>query len=117
MTEIKKIGANFNSQIKATLKESDCEEGFRAYYDMGRLYLFKRVGNKIFRLDNSKNSPNSQRILEQYQLEITDPYNLIPNHKELLKVNNELISLDESEKYIEDLDVIFSMNDEVLKHH
>ena len=111
----KKIEQIFNSQIKATLKESDCEKVLGAYYDMGRLYLFKRVGSKIFRLDNSKNLPNSQRILEQYQLEITDPYYLIPNHKELLKVNKELISQDESEKYIEDLDVIFSMNDEGIK--
>jgi type I restriction enzyme M protein len=82
---------------------------------MGRLYLFKRIGNQIFRLDNSKNYPGSQRILEQYQLEITDPYYLIPDHNQLLKVNSELTSIDPSEKYIEDLDVIFTMNDEGIK--
>lgn len=111
----KKIEQIFNSQIKATLKESDCNKVLGAYYDMGRLYLFKRIGNQIFRLDNSKNYPGSQRILEQYQLEITDPYYLIPDHKQLLKVNSELISIDPAEKYIEDLDVIFTMNDEGIK--
>jgi type I restriction enzyme M protein len=110
-----KIEQIFNSQIKATIKESDCEKVLGAYYDMGRLYLFKRIGNEIFRLDNSKNFPTSQRILEQYQLEITDPYYLIPNHDQLLKVNSSLINIDLSKKFIEDLDVIFTMNDENIK--
>lgn len=113
--DIKKIEQIFNSQIKATLKESDCEKVLGAYYDKGRLYLFKRIGNQIFRLDNSKNFPTSQRILEQYQLEITDPYYLIPNHDQLKKVNSELVIDDVSNKKIEDLDVIFTMNDEGIK--
>lgn len=114
--DLNKIEQIFNSQIKATLKESDCDKVLGAYYDMGRLYLFKRIGNNIFRLDNSKNYPGSQRILEQYQLEITDPYYLIPDHQQLLKVNSELTSIDPSGKFIEDLDVIFTMNDEGIKN-
>lgn len=114
--DLNKIEQIFNSQIKATLKESDCEKVLGAYYDMGRLYLFKKIGSGIFRLDNSKNFPSSQRILEQYQLEITDPYYLIPDHQQLLKVNSELTSLDPSQKFIEDLDVIFTMNDEGIKN-
>jgi len=113
--DVKKIEQIFNSQIKATLKESDCAKVLGAYYDKGRLYLFKKVGNEIFRLDNSKNYPNSQRILEQYQLEITDPYYLIPNHQQLLKVNADLVSADPSSRFIEDLDVIFTMNDESIR--
>tara|TARA_B100000378_G_scaffold278838_1_gene283815 strand:- start:94 stop:1527 length:1434 start_codon:yes stop_codon:yes gene_type:complete len=112
----KKIEQIFNSQIKATIKESDCERVLGAYYDKGRLYLFKKIGNNIFRLDNSKNFPTSQRILEQYQLEITDPYFLIPNHDQLLKVNSKLSTIDVSSRYIEDLDVIFTMNDEGIKN-
>lgn len=111
----RKIEQVFNSQIKATIKESDCEKVLGAYYDKERLYLFKKIGNEIFRLDNSKNFPTSQRILEQYQLEITDPYFLIPNHEQLLKVNSELTTIDISTKFIEDLDVIFTMNDEGIK--
>lgn len=114
--DVNKIEQIFNSQIKATLKESDCDKVLGAYYDMGRLYLFKRIGNEIFRLDNSKNFPSSQRILEQYQLEITDPYYLIPDHQQLLKVNSKLTTLDPSNKFIEDLDVIFTMNDESIKN-
>ncbi|HED38747.1 MAG TPA: SAM-dependent DNA methyltransferase, partial [Ignavibacteria bacterium] len=113
--DLNKIEQIFNSQIKATLKESDCNKVLGAYYDMGRLFLFKRIGSEIFRLDNAKNFPSSQRILEQYQLEITDPYYLIPDHQQLLKVNSELTSLDPSKKFIEDLDVIFTMNDESIK--
>ncbi|WP_461630425.1 HsdM family class I SAM-dependent methyltransferase [Labilibaculum euxinus] len=114
--DTKKIEQIFNSQIKATIKESDCSKVLGAYYDMGRLYLFKKIGNDIYRLDNSKNFPTSQRILEQYQLEITDPYYLIPNHDQLLKVNSTLEDVDPSNKFIEDLDVIFTMNDEGIKN-
>lgn len=113
--DTKKIEQIFNSQIKATLKESDADKVLGAYYDRGRLYLFKKIGNQIFRLDNSKNVPGSQRVLEQYQLEITDPYYLIPGHQQLLKVNAGKVSADPSTRTIEDLDVIFTMNDESIR--
>jgi type I restriction enzyme M protein len=113
--DTKKIEQIFNSQIKATLKESDCNKVLGAYYDKSRLYLFKKIGNDIFRLDNSKNYLGSQRILEQYQLEITDPYYLIPSHQQLLKVNTDESAIDPSARFIEDLDVIFTMNDESIR--
>ena len=85
--DTKKIEQIFNSQIKASIKEPDTELALAAYYDKERLYLFKRIGNEIQRLDNSKNFPTSQRILEKLQLEITDPYFMIPSLGLLQKIH------------------------------
>lgn len=111
----KKIEQIFNSQIKASMKEPDVPIVIGSYYDRERLYLFKKINNDISRLDNSKNFPSSQRILEQLQLEITDPYHLIPSHDQLLKFDKHECDIDLSKRKIEDLDIIFTMNDENIK--
>ena len=113
--DIKRIEQVFNSQIKATIKESDKEKALGAYYDKGRLYLFKKVGGEILRLDSAKNQPSSQRILERFQLEITDPYFLIPSLDQLKKLDLKTSESEISKKKVDDLDVIFSMNDEGIR--
>ena len=70
----KSIEQVFSSQVKAAMKEPDSPFVLGVYYDTGRLFLFKRIKDEITRFDNSLSFPTSQRILEQYQLEITDPY-------------------------------------------
>ena len=100
----KTIEQVFNSQIRAAIKESD-----------SRLYLFKKdIGGTISRYDNSKNFPTSQRILEQYQLELTDPYHVIPSYDELDKKING-VNLEKSQLKIEDLDVVDRISDENLR--
>jgi type I restriction enzyme M protein len=111
----KKIESVFNSQIKSALKEPDTPFVIGAYYDERRLYLFKKVGDDIRRLDGPKNMPNSQRILERYQLEITDPYYLFPSHDALLKLNAGSDDSHQVAKKIEDLDVVYTVHDDRIK--
>lgn len=111
----KTIEQVFNSQIRATIKESDSPFTLGVYYNEGRLYLFKKdIDGTISRYDNSKNFPNSQRILEQYQLELTDPYHVIPSYDELDKKING-VDLEKSQLKIEDLDVVDRISDENLR--
>jgi type I restriction enzyme M protein len=110
----KKIEQVFNSQIKASIKEPDANFVLGIYYDTGRLYLFKKVNNEITRYDNSKNFLSSQRILEKYQLEITDPYYLIPSFKNLIKRNSTTI-INKRELKVEDLDIVHTITDENIK--
>ena len=70
----KSIEQVFSSQIRASIKEPENPFVLGIYYDTGRLFLFKKIKDEITRFDNSLSFPNSQKILEQYQLEITDPY-------------------------------------------
>lgn len=113
--EGKKIESVFNSQIKASIKESDASFVLGAYYDERRLYLFKKQGDEIRRLDSTKNFPTSQRILERFQLEITDPYFLFPSHEALLKLNAGGSDQTPSHWKIEDLDVVYTVHDERIK--
>lgn len=111
----KTIEQVFNSQIRATIKESDSPFALGVYYNEGRLYLFKKdIDGTISRYDNSKNFPNSQRILEQYQLELTDPYYVIPSYDELDKKING-VDLEKLQLKIEDLDVVDRISDENLR--
>ena len=111
----KSIDQVFNSQIKATIKESDALFVLGVYYNQGRLYLFKKDKKGIItRYDNSKNFPNSQRVLEQYQLELTDPYYLIPSFDKLDKKING-VDLGKKILKIEDLDVVDKISDENLR--
>lgn len=111
----KKIEQVFNSQIKASMKEPDCQFVLGIYYDKERLYLFKKKNEKISRLDNSKNFDNSQRILERLQLEITDAYHLIPSQTQLKKIIQGDFFYDLSRRKIEDLNIVFTINDEAIK--
>lgn len=111
----KKIESIFNSQIKATIKETDKENAIGIYYDKGRLYIFKKTGGDITRLDNSKNFLTSQRLLERLQLELPDPYYMIPSFTQLLKLGSEVKSIDVSNRKIEDLDIVYEINNENIK--
>lgn len=111
----KKIEQVFNSQIKAALKESDSNFVLGVYYDTSRLYLFKKLNNIISRYDNAKNYTYSQRILEQYQLEITDPYYLIPNLPHITKILAKNLQATLADLKVEDLDIVYTINDENIK--
>lgn len=111
----KTIDQVFNSQIKATIKESDSQFVLGVYYNEGRLYLFKKDSlGVITRYDNSKNFLTSQRVLEQYQLELTDPYYMIPSFLELDKKING-VDIEKKNLKIEDLDIVDKISDENLR--
>lgn len=112
----KSIEQIFSSQVKAAMKESDSPFVLGIYYDMGRLFLFKRIKGEITRFDNSLSFPTSQQILEQYQLEITDPYYKIPTLDSLYKIINKHDKTDRSKMHIEELDIVYTIQDENMKN-
>lgn len=114
--EGKTIEKIFSSQIKAAIKEPDSDFVLGVYYDSGRLHLFKKINNEISRYNNSLNIPKSQRILERFQLEITDPYYIIPSHEDLLHIKQSHRVLERDELKVEDLDTIYTITDENIKN-
>ena len=112
----KSIEQVFSSQVRAAMKEPDSPFVLGIYYETGRLFLFKKVGNDITRFDNSLSFPTSQRILEQYQLEITDPYKAIPTLDNLQKIINKGTKTDRGSMRIEDLDIVYTIQDDNMKN-
>lgn len=112
----KSIEQVFSSQIRAAIKEPDSPFVLGIYYDTGRLFLFKKIGDEITRFDNNKSFPTSQRILERYQLEITDPYSAIPSLDSISKIINKNEISDRSNMKIEDLDIVYTIHDDNMKN-
>lgn len=111
----KKIEQVFSSQIRASINEPEGDFVMGVYYDTGRLFLFKKIANIITRFDNAKNFLKSQRILEKYQLEITDPYYLIPSYSDLMRAIHKGEVSNREKLKIEDLDMVYTINDESMK--
>lgn len=112
----KTIEQVFSSQIRAAIKEPESPFVLGIYYDTGRLFLFKRINDEITRFDNSLSFPTSQKILEKYQLEITDPYYTIPTLNNIEKILNQDTRLDRSTMHIEDLDIVYTIQDDNMKN-
>lgn len=112
----KSIEQVFSSQIRAAMKEPDSSFVLGVYYDTGRLFLFKRINGEITRFDNNKSFPTSQKILERYQLEITDPYSAIPTLGNISKIINKSEIEDRSNLKIEDLDIVYTIHDDNMKN-
>ena len=112
----KTIEQVFSSQIRAAIKEPDSPFVLGIYYDTGRLFLFKRIGGEITRFDNNKSFPTSQRVLERFQLEITDPYSTIPSLDNISKIINKEDISDRSNLKIEDLDIVYTIHDDNMKN-
>lgn len=111
----KSIEQVFSSQVRAAIKEPDSPFVLGIYYDAGRLFLFKKIKDEITRFDNSLSFPTSQRIIEQYQLEITDPFYKIPTLDNLSKIINKGNEVDRSKLHIEDLDIVYTIQDDNMK--
>lgn len=112
----KSIEQVFSSQIRAAIKESESPFVLGIYYDTGRLFLFKKIGDEITRFNNALSYPKSQKILEQYQLEITDPYYSIPSLNNIEKILNHDTKNDRSKMRIEDLDIVYTIQDDKMKN-
>lgn len=111
----KTIEQVFSSQIRASIKEPESTFVLGIYYDAGRLFLFKRIADEITRFDNAKSFPTSQRILEKYQLEITDPYYMIPCLHDITKIMSQGTLNNKSKLKIDDLDMVYTIHDDNIK--
>ena len=80
------------------------------------LFLFKKIGDEITRFNNALSFPTSQRILERYQLEITDPYYSIPSLDNIEKIIRQDNKNDRSTMRIEDLDIVYTIQDDKMKN-
>lgn len=96
----------FQRQLKPALKMSENEFGLGIIYDADRLYLFKKKGEKIIRYNDSYNDKLDNSSISDLNLELTDPYLIIPNHEQLLKNLDKNYHLKISNKKIDDLEVI-----------
>lgn len=112
----KTIEQVFSSQIRAAMKEPDSRFVLGVYYETGRLFMFKKIDSEITRFDNSLSFPTSQKILEQYQLEITDPYYAYPTLNSLAKIINKNDKTDRSNMKIDDLDIVYTIQDDNMKN-
>lgn len=108
--EIKKensrdIETVWNQQLKPALKES--EHGFclGIIYDTERLYLFKKQGNYLLRLNEGYNSKKNLSQTKDLSLNLTDSYITIPTYDQLIqKIYHPKI--DRAKRTIEDLEII-----------
>lgn len=90
--EFKKEGSKdikgvFNSQLKTYMNESSRENVFGILYDEERLYLFKSIGKKYYRLSDEFNKENKDKIEPTF--DIPDAYENLLSFDEMLHYNEE----------------------------
>lgn len=86
--EFKKEGSKdikgiFNSQLKAYMNESSKEIVFGILYDEERIYLFKSIGKKYYRLSDEFNKENKGKIEPTF--DIPDAYENIMSFDSMIK--------------------------------
>lgn len=90
--EFKKEGSKdikgvFNSQLKTYMNESSRDIVFGILYDEERLYLFKSIGKKYYRLSDEFNKENKDKIEPTF--DIPDAYENLLSFENMLKYNQE----------------------------
>ncbi|MDI9356845.1 MAG: N-6 DNA methylase, partial [Chitinophagaceae bacterium] len=110
----KNVADVWDKQLKAYLKESECDFCLGIMYDTERLYLFKKQENKFLRLNENYNSKKEDSKTKDLQLHLFDAYYTIPSYKQLLnKVYHPKI--DRSKRTIHDLEIISGVYSSQLK--
>ncbi len=110
--EFKKEGSKdvkgvFNSQLKTYMNESSREIVFGILYDEERLYLFKSIGKKYYRLSDEFNKENKDKIEPTF--DIPDAYENLLNFEEMIQYNKEKNTLNSyAHRKLEDLNIISS---------
>lgn len=110
----KNIETVYNQQLKPAIKESENDFCLGILYDTERLYLFQKSNGFYLRLDESLNLKGDKSSIKDLSLALTDSYYKIPSFDQLQKrvVN---ISIDRSQRTIDDLDVITGIYNRQLK--
>jgi len=103
---------NFNSQIKAYLKEPEPLDRYilSFYYDFERLYIFQRNKGKILRYNERYNTKGENSGTKDLSLNLTDNYNNIPSFNELVQKINKPKKRNLSQRTINDLDLISDLH-------
>lgn len=95
----------YNQQLKPAIKESENFFCLGVLYDAERLYLFQKKGENYLRLDESYNLKGETSTTKDLCLHLTDAYYKIPSFDQLQKQITR-ITIDRSQRTIDDLDVI-----------
>lgn len=90
--EFKKEGSKdikgvFNSQLKTYMNESSRENVFGILYDEERLYLFKSIGKKYYRLSDEFNKENKDKLEPTF--DIPDAYENLLGFDDMIKYNED----------------------------
>lgn len=95
----------YNQQLKPAIKESENNFCLGILYDLERLYLFQKKNDKYLRLDESFNLKGAESKTSELCLHLTDAYYKMPSFEQLQKqITN--ITIDRSQRTIDDLDII-----------
>ncbi len=101
----KDIETVYNQQLKPAIKESENNFCLGILYDTERLYLFQKKSEKYLRLDESYNLKGEKSATKDLCLHLTDAYYKIPSFEQLQKQTTR-ITIDRSQRTIDDLDII-----------
>ncbi len=121
--ELKNIEDVYRRQLKPALKTSENYFGLGIIFDADRLYLFKKKGENVIRYNDSYNENSDKSTTSQLNLDLTDAYLTLPNHKSLSINFDEEYHIKISNKNVDQLETISKiqgnqMNDalaEILK--
>jgi len=99
---------NFNSQVKAYLKEPEPLDRYviALYYDFERLHIFQRNRGKILRYNERYNAKGENSGTKDISLNLPDSYSNIPSFDNLIQKINKPKKRDLSKRTIHDLDLI-----------
>ncbi len=101
----KDVKGVFSSQLKTYMNESARNNVFGILYDEGRLYLFKAVGKKYYRLSDEFNI-ETKGVFEP-TFDIPDAYENLLSFEDMLKYNSDGKKIkDYSNRMIDDLSII-----------
>lgn len=115
----KNIAEDWDKQLKAYLRESDREFCLGILYDVNRLYLFKKQGNKFLRFSDEYNTKGEESKTKELCLHLTDSYLNIPTFQQLLDASQPKEE-NLSNRTIFDLDIISGIHstkiNDVISH-
>jgi type I restriction enzyme M protein len=100
----------FNQQLKPAMKESEKEFVIGFYYDIERVWIFKRKNNKILRYDESKNQKGEDSGTKDLSLHLPDAYLSIPSFDDIINRIVKPTVIDRTKRTIDDLDVISGLH-------
>ena len=110
----KNIEIVFNQQLKPAIKEIESGYAIGILYDTEKLYIFRKLNDKIIRFNETLNLKGENSKTSELSLNIPDAYNSIPNFCQVLKKLN-YNPIDRSNRTVDDLEIISGASTTQLK--
>ncbi len=110
----KNVEIVYNQQLKPAIKEIEASYALGILYDTERLYLFRKVNDKILRFNEILNKKGESSTIKDLSLDIPDPYIALPSFKQILK-KIEYTPINRSNRTVNDLEIISGASTSQLK--